>query len=456
MATRTITAKSYSSSPLVDGSWQLFTVTNDTGPISTLGDVLMATMQISAVRAYRSDCMLLVQLDSAGTTTVAKAGPLAHNETIHAETLSLTDLSLKLLTASPTYLIMELDTAGVSDGDSHFARFSADCTIQIDITSLGTCTPPGTPWLSATQSTGDAVVLQWSAGAGGVDNVFSYYAVERQLSTNGGYSWGEWEAVTNTVDTYAVVQPPATVGYMYRYKVRTVGTAGAAYGSSWYVSSDTLRRIEITRCGTPGSFTLSASESSGSVRMSWTAGASGTENYVSYYEVQRSLSADGGSTWGAWESVGTTSNLYMWVEPPETVGHIYKFYIRTVGSAGTDYASYWLECGKTLKKVKAALVTYTDPEILPGITKVKAAHITELQTNINLVRAAANYIAYEFTAIQAGYTDLNGWNAHIAELRTAIDGLGASHETWLTLGDNCPRADVLMQLRRVVEAVAND
>lgn len=460
MATRTITARGYSGDPLYnyDGSTKTFTVESATDAISLSTalscDRFRALVTITELRTYYATSMLHLRHDSKDGDIVAKVGPLAKDGTPHEISMYASQMMTSLLTKSFTSIHMELKDSNYG-AEEILGRNEINGTIQIVVQCAGRCTLPGVPYLSASKSTGNAVVLQWSAGSGGVDNALSYYKVERQLSTNGGYSWGEWESLTQTANTYAVVQPPATVGHMYRYKVRAVGTAGEYWGSDWYVSENLLR-VEITRCGTPGSFTLSASESSGSVRMSWTAGANGTENNVSHYEVQRSLSTDGGSTWGAWANVGTTSGLYMWVEPPETVGHIYKFYIRTVGSAGTDYASYWMECGKTLKKVKAALVAYTDPEILPGITKVKAAHITELQTNINLVRTAANYSAYEFTSIRAGYTNLNAWNAHIAELRTAIDGLGVSHEAWLTLGVNCPRADVLMQLRRVVEAVADD
>lgn len=451
MATRTIiAAKASSTANIMPTGSMKFSVISDTGTVEG-ASVASASVSLSNAtpQGTENNMWLQVRYGAYDADVLGETGILGSY--IANQSLPLHSLRNALATDEVSTVVLSLQSE-TSVGTVLIADGS---TVTLEIVCAERCTMSGVPYLSASQSTGTAVVLQWPAGSGAAGNALSYYEVERQLSTNGGYSWGEWEPLTQTANTYAVVQPPATVGYYYRFRVRAVGTAGEDCASSWYASS-TLKRIEITRCGTPGGVTLTASESSGSVRMSWTAASNGVENSVSYYEVQRSLSTDGGSTWGAWAPVGTTTNLYMWVEPPETVGHIYKFYIRTVGSAGTDYASYWLECGKTLKKVKAALVAYTDPEILPGITKVKAAHITELQTNINLVRTAANYIAYEFTSIRAGYTNLNAWNAHIAELRTAIDGLGVSHEAWLTLGVNCPRADVLMQLRRVVEAVADD
>lgn len=460
MATRTITAKGWSGSPLYNhpGMCKSFDVESDTGAMSLASilqyDKFIVQVTTTELRTYYATSVLQLKFDAEDGDVVVEGGPLAKNNEPHEISMTASKSTGAVFTASPAQIWIGLLDSNY-DESVVLGRSEILGTLQIVAQCFGRCTTPGTPWLSTTQSTGDAVVLRWSAGAGGADNAFRYYAVQRQLSTNGGTSWGAWEPLTQTTDTYAVVQPPATVGHRYRYMVRTVGTAGEVGGSDWMVSSDTLLRYEITRCGAPGNVTLSATESSGSVRMSWTAASAGIANSVSYYEVERQLSTDGGTTWGnVWERVGTTSSLYMWVDPPATDGHMYKFLIRAVGTAGTEYASYWVECSKTLKKVKAALISYTDPEILPGITEVKAVHITELQTNINLVRAAANFAPVEFTVFRASYTSLGGWNTHITELRSAIDGMGISHETWLTLGENCPRADVIMQLRRVVEAVA--
>lgn len=219
-------------------------------------------------------------------------------------------------------------------------------------------------------------------------------------------------------------------------------------------SQITLTITYASRCGTPGNVRLSTTQSSGGAMLQWNAAADGDGNAVSYYEVVRETSKDGGSTWTGWETVGTTTGLYKWVSAPATEGDMYRFCVRAVGTAGESYASYWVQSSNTLTKVLPKLNEYTDPVITAGVTKVKAAHITELQTNVNIVRSAYNWTTYTFTAVTAQYTSLGDWNAHIEELRDAIDDVNSSHETWLTLGDNCPRADVLEQLRRVVEAVA--
>ena len=99
------------------------------------------------------------------------------------------------------------------------------------------------------------------------------------------------------------------------------------------------------------------------------------------------------------------------------------------------------------------LETYTDPEIIAGETPIKAVHMLELQENINIIRQGYALSDYKFSAIRAGYTSLGGWADHIREMRAAIDAIGESHEAWLTITENKPRADVMAQMRRVVDAL---
>lgn len=99
------------------------------------------------------------------------------------------------------------------------------------------------------------------------------------------------------------------------------------------------------------------------------------------------------------------------------------------------------------------LEEYTDPVIIAGETPVKAVHILELQENINIIRQGYALSEYSFSELRAGYTDLKWWQPHVNQLRYAIDQIGVEHETWLTITENRPRADVIEQLRRVVAAL---
>lgn len=209
----------------------------------------------------------------------------------------------------------------------------------------------------------------------------------------------------------------------------------------------------LTPCGEPSNVKLSNTISSGyEVTLSWKAGASGDGNAITGYEIARRESADG-STWGTLQIYARTNSAAytsVLVPPPQTFGHYYKYYVRAVGEAGTELASAFVECSQTLKKARPALGAYTDPELTARATRIKAAHMTELQANINIMRQAYGYAAYSFTTIQAGYTSLGGWTAHVLEMRAAIDGINPSHEAWLTITENRPSVAVIEQLRRVV------
>ena len=119
-----------------------------------------------------------------------------------------------------------------------------------------------------------------------------------------------------------------------------------------------------------------------------------------------------------------------------------------------DYTKVYLLIEYTNPFVPPVLNPYTDPRLYVGETYVKAVHMTELHTNANLVRTAYRLPEYAFPPIVARESLLARWNEDVIELRVALDEIGVEHEDWLVLDFNCPRLDVLLQLRRVVAALA--
>lgn len=74
--------------------------------------------------------------------------------------------------------------------------------------------------------------------------------------------------------------------------------------------------------------------------------------------------------------------------------------------------------GTTFSPVDVATtVIFTDPSSLSGVT-IKAAHITELQTAVNAMRAAGGLTAMTFSSVTAGNTPAR---THVTTLRTALD-----------------------------------
>lgn len=194
--------------------------------------------------------------------------------------------------------------------------------------------------------------------------------------------------------------------------------------------------------------------STGNVTLSWSGATAGTANAITGYEVQRCESSNG-STWGSWAALTTTTATSLSVAPPATPGNYYKYRVRTLGAAGSAYYSGWKESTNTLRRDHAALAGFTDPTLTAGVSPVKALHMTELHARVNTLRTFYGLSAYAFSPIDA--RGIAGWTDHVNEIRAAIEGVctssGKTHEAWISFSVNCPRADVISQLRAVVLAL---
>jgi len=135
------------------------------------------------------------------------------------------------------------------------------------------------------------------------------------------------------------------------------------------------------------------------------------------------------------------SSVYLCVVATSGTGNKVNFRDGCAISLEIDYA------------LPPELLPYTDPVLIAGVTQVKARHMQELRTNINLQRDGLRMAPYSFSTIRAGYTSLADWTAHVEEMRAAIDETGVQHDAWIAIPVNCPTAAVIEQLRRVVEAI---
>lgn len=213
-----------------------------------------------------------------------------------------------------------------------------------------------------------------------------------------------------------------------------------------------------TKVGAPSNVKVSKTFSEDAVNLTWDAGSSGTNNNVTGYDVQYCDSADG-STWGSWTTASGSpvTDTQLSVSPPSTEGYYRKFRVRTRGSAGSSYYSSYVESSNTLRRSHEALEGFTDPTLTPKVSIVKAVYITELQDRINTLRSFYGLSSYSFTTCTAGVTKIAKWTDLINEIRTALDetytAAGETHADWIAFDVNCPRVDVLQQLRDAVMAL---
>ena len=216
-------------------------------------------------------------------------------------------------------------------------------------------------------------------------------------------------------------------------------------------------KYNYTACGAPTSFSCSPTLTSNTTTLSWSGAKGGTSNAISSYEIQYCESSDN-KTWGSWTALTTVTssatNGTKSVSASGIHGNYSKFRIRTCGAAGSSYYSSWKESSNTVRRDHAALAGFTDPTLTAGSSPIKALHMTEMQDRVNTLRTFYGLSAYGFSTITAGTTNLAGWSAHVNEIRTAIDEVcsasGKSHEAWISFSVNCPRVDIMQQLRNVI------
>lgn len=163
----------------------------------------------------------------------------------------------------------------------------------------------------------------------------------------------------------------------------------------------TTSKTVATACAAlaPPTNVLATATTSTNVLVTWT--TSGATSYNVY------RTPNGTTTPYTQVATGVVGTSYNDPASPGT-GYLYK--VRSVsgtesGDSNVDYAITF---------------SFTDPALSAGVTLIKAVHITELRTAVNLVRAAAGIGAGAFgETITAGVTPARA--SHIDELRQFLD-----------------------------------
>ena len=140
------------------------------------------------------------------------------------------------------------------------------------------CYPPSNVSVSATESVGGSVPLAFTEGAGNTLNTFSDYQV--QYSDDSGSTWADLTTGTSSPISVAV---PSTVGVSRTYRIRTRGSSGSSYYSSWAYSSNSVLRTFSVSQPNAGLVTYSGSHCELYVALSSSiTGGTGTITYEFY------------------------------------------------------------------------------------------------------------------------------------------------------------------------------
>ena len=212
--------------------------------------------------------------------------------------------------------------------------------------------------------------------------------------------------------------------YYSQFAQRAIGLATGAMDPATYVLS-------------PPRLVTATATSPMSVTITWSPAAGATE-----YEVVRS---------GADELphvVNRTSNL-MFVDGTVMGSRTYVYKVRSINGGSTSAAG---------AADIATTLLFTDDPIQPAFTIVKAAHLSELRSAANAVRAAAGLPGFSFTdpAVSPGTVPIKA--THVTELRAALAaafdalGLGAVGFADSIISAGIPiKGTHFDQLRRSVE-----
>ena len=181
---------------------------------------------------------------------------------------------------------------------------------------------------------GQQTTLSWGAGSGGVNNSVQYYEI--QYSTNNGSSWSTLSSTISASSTSYIFNAPQYVGTV-KYRIRTKGTAGSSYYSSWVNSSNSLS-IKQADPPTSGSVTVALEDATAQgqkrFRISWSNFKGNQYNNISKYILTYQSSITGeedtfGQEITISSNISSSTSSYLWEGGDWT--YWYKFSIVAVG-----------------------------------------------------------------------------------------------------------------------------
>jgi len=313
------------------------------------------------------------------------------------------------------------------------------------------CTPPSSASVSPSVSEGDAT-LTFSGAAGGTSNDITGYEVQYAESLNGS-TWGSWNALkvvsSGSGSGSFGVAPSGTRATYRKYQMRTRGAAGADYYSTWKAVSNTVRRNSAPAVPVVTGPSANSTIYNSTPRILATVGADTDGNAQAVTASGYTPSSAGNQAVGKKLVLRRTS--------------AYTEGAQSVSVSSTDI--FGIGSGVVSRSFTYTAPSWTDATLTGGATKIKAAHINELRTAVNNIRAYYGLAAKAWAeTITAGSTGLAGWKDHVLEMRSAIDDIvslvngwdtaSSTHNipaiSWLAIPTNTPSKAVIDQLRAVI------
>lgn len=287
------------------------------------------------------------------------------------------------------------------------------------------------------------VTVTWVAG-GDPEGQAVTYEVQYKVSTSS--SWVAFASGSSTTAEGSIVDSFPR-GATATFRVRAVDSLGAT--SSW-VESNSISRNEA-----PSSDILTFVKASGS----------GT----TYSRKPKILITVGGS-----ESVSVYANGYTasrsGMIPAGTQIEFVADSDQTDGLKTVTFTVTDAPGASTTVTYQFTVATpdFTDDPIVSRTTYVKAAHISELRSQIDTIRSYYGLSSYNWsTTMVARSSKIANWLTEIRDIRTAMTEVinhinewdyssttgNVDPPTWISITTNCPRADVMNELRNILRTL---
>lgn len=324
----------------------------------------------------------------------------------------------------------------VTSPESGWVRYYLVGSIKpVYTTTTDKCKAPTSVTLNVSSKT-----LSISGGAGGDLNNFTGYGVSWRDAKIGTSSYGSWSSdvvVTGgTTATYAVSAPS---GYVRQFRVRSLGSAGAAYYSDYVICSATLSGNTAPNAPTvifPGNGKNTYSKTP-VVKLNCASDPQGDE--MTLYR-----NVDG----AGWAIVQKLNSGYAFDHLP-SVG---------VGSHSVKYKladSYGLESGETTVSFTVLALEWTRV-IQTGtvISNASVSHQADINQLLTVTNAQCGWCGNSSVALGGTVGRFSDWKAQMEQLESAIKANAEKAGRGVTFQSppSYPTASVINEIRSQLEA----
>lgn len=249
--------------------------------------------------------------------------------------------------------IASISFFGLNEASKIFVKSTQ--SVAVNYTPITVCSAPTsasvTPSLCENNPT-----LTASGASGGSANAITGYEIQYAESAN-GTTYGAWTALKTVSTTGAslstAVTLPSVRAYSRKYRLRTLGAAGASYYSAWKETNAVKRNSLPT---SPTSFTAAPEVYvSGAIALTYS-GATDPDGNLSTHNVQYATKSGVGA-WSAWANLtnGITSHT-----PTLSPGQSIKYRVRAVDALGA--VSSYKESNTCVKNTAPAKPTVNYPQ----------------------------------------------------------------------------------------------